>query len=80
MPTSLSHDCNELTAITQEEKMEDVQITQSTNDNLVEQRNVTMDASLLLWHGLRHQREFCSILSRYPTGPQPQTQRLLLFS
>ena len=80
MTRSSSHDCDEWTAITQEEKMEDVQITQSTNDNLVEQRNVTMDASLLLWHGLRHQREFCSILSCYPTGPEPQTQMLLMFS
>ncbi len=32
-----SHDCNEWTAITHEEKMEDFQITQSTNDNLAEQ-------------------------------------------
>lgn len=80
MTRSSSHNCDEWTAITQEEKMEDVQITQSTNDNLVEQRNVTMDASLLLWHGLCHHRDFCSILYRYPTGPEPQTQRLLLFS
>jgi hypothetical protein len=36
MTRSSSQDCNEWTAITQEEKMEDVQITQSTNDNLVE--------------------------------------------
>ncbi len=80
MTRSSSHACNEWTAITQEEKMEDVQITQSTNDNLVEQRNVTMDASLLLWHGLCHHRDFCSILYCYPMGPEPQTQRLLLFS
>jgi hypothetical protein len=80
MTRSLSHDCNEWTATTQEEIMEDVWITHSTNDNLVKQRNVTMDASLLLWHGLRHQREFCLILSHYPTRSEPQTQRLLLFS
>jgi hypothetical protein len=80
MMRSSSHGCDEWTAITQEEKMEDIQITQSTNDNLVEQRNVTMDVRLLLSHCLCHQREFCSILSHYPTGPEPQTQRLLLFS
>jgi hypothetical protein len=80
MMGSSSHDCNEWNAITHEEIMEDIQITQSTNNNLVEQRNVTMDASLLLWHGLHHQREFCSILSRYPMGTEPETQTLLLFS
>jgi hypothetical protein len=80
MTRSLSHNFNEWTAITQEEMMEDVRITQSINDGLEEQKNVTMDASLLLWHGLRHQREFCSILSCYMMGPEPQTQRLLLFS
>jgi hypothetical protein len=37
MTGSLSHDCNEWTTITHEEKMEDVQITQSTNINLAEQ-------------------------------------------
>jgi hypothetical protein len=34
---SSSHDCDEWTATTNEEKMEDVQITQSNNDNLAEQ-------------------------------------------
>jgi hypothetical protein len=37
MTRSSSHDCNEWTAIAHEEKIEDVQITQSTNNNLVEQ-------------------------------------------
>ncbi len=37
MTGSSSHDCNDWTAITHEEKMEDIQITQSTNDNLAEQ-------------------------------------------
>jgi hypothetical protein len=55
-------------------------IPNSADDNLVEQRNVTMDASLPLWHGHHHQRKFFSILSRYPTEPEPQTQRLLSFS
>ncbi len=55
-------------------------IPNSVDNNLVEQRNVTMDASLPLWHGHSCQREFCSIISCYPTGPEPQTQRLLSFS
>jgi hypothetical protein len=37
MTRSSSHDYNEWTAITHEEKMEDVQITQITNNNLAEQ-------------------------------------------
>jgi hypothetical protein len=55
-------------------------IPNSVDDNLIKQRNVTMDASLPLWRGHHPQREFFSILSCYPTGPEPQTQRLLFFS
>ncbi len=55
-------------------------MTQNINDTMVEQRNMTTDANLPLWLGHCRQREFCSILSHYPTGPEPQTQRLQLFS
>ncbi len=80
MMRSSSHNCNEWTAITQEDIMERHSITQSNNNNLVEQRNVTMGASLPLWCGLYCQWQFSSTLSPYPTGPEPQTQRMLLYS
>ncbi len=57
-----------------------IKISNSVDNNLFKERNVTMAASLPSWHGRHCQREFCSILSHYPTGPEPQTQRLLLFS
>ena len=50
----------------------------NTNNNLVEQSNVTMCARLPKWYGPHCRREFCSIFSHYPTGPELQTQRLLL--